>query len=43
MIQTEIRDSGDQYLSELMNTELSHLLGRERYECCMLPTRFPQI
>lgn len=43
MIQTEIRDSAGQYLSELINTELSHLLGRERYERCMFPTRFPQI
>ena len=32
MIRTDIRESVGQYLSELMNAELTHFLGREPYE-----------
>ncbi len=32
MIRTDIRKTIGQYLSELMNVELSHFLGREPYE-----------
>ena len=32
MIRTEVRENVGQYLSRLMDTELTHFLGRERYE-----------
>lgn len=32
MIRTEIKENVGQYLSRLMDTELTHFLGRERYE-----------
>jgi putative transposase len=32
MIRVDVRESVGQYLSELMNKELSHFLGREPYE-----------
>jgi len=32
MIRTEVREHVGQYLSRLMDTELTHFLGRERYE-----------
>lgn len=32
MIRSDIRDSVGQYLSELMNAEMTHFLGRDRYE-----------
>jgi len=31
MIRTEVREHVGQYLSRLMDTELTHFLGRERY------------
>ena len=38
MIRVEIRESVGQYLSKLMAMELTHFLGRERYERCLLYT-----
>jgi len=32
MIRVEIRENVDEYLSKLMDTELTHFLGREKYE-----------
>ena len=32
MIRVDVRESVGQYLSELMNKELSHFLGRKSYE-----------
>ncbi|MBW1982991.1 MAG: IS256 family transposase, partial [Deltaproteobacteria bacterium] len=32
MIRTEVKETVSQYLSELMDVELTHFLGRERYE-----------
>jgi putative transposase len=32
MIRSDIRDTVGQYLSELMNAEMTHFLGRKLYE-----------